>query len=80
MNANPVFAKACTSGVAYALGDFLAQRFQGRSNATVNMNRVLRSGVAGFMVHGPLCHYWMLAADQYLVRSVCLTPMLWVLG
>lgn len=66
VNANPVFAKACTSGVAYALGDLLAQRFQGRSNATVNMNRVLRSGFAGFMVHGPLCHYWMLAADQYL--------------
>jgi protein Mpv17 len=69
VQANPVPDKAMTSGVAYALGDLLAQRFQGRSNATVDLKRVLRSGTAGFFVHGPLCHYWMLAADQYLVRA-----------
>ena len=24
------------------------------------------SGAAGFIGHGPLCHYWMLTMEQYL--------------
>jgi len=63
---NPVFFKACTSGVAYALGDFLSQIYQGRSLATIDLPRSARSGAAGFIAHGPLCHYWLLTMETYL--------------
>ena len=56
---NPVFYKACTSGVAYTLGDFISQIFQGRDLKTIDLARSARSGTAGFIGHGPLCHYWM---------------------
>lgn len=63
---NPIFFKACTSGVAYALGDFLSQVYQGRSVETVDLPRSARSGAAGFIAHGPLCHYWLLFMETYL--------------
>ena len=45
---NPVPTKACTSGVAYTLGDFTCQLSQGKTIATVDLRRSFRSGVAGF--------------------------------
>ena len=63
---NPVFYKACTSGVAYALGDFLSQVYQGRTIETIDLPRTARSGAAGFIAHGPLCHYWLLGMETYL--------------
>ncbi len=63
---NPVFFKACTSGVAYTLGDFLSQIYQGRGLATIDLPRSARSGAAGFIAHGPLCHYWLLFMETYL--------------
>lgn len=63
---NPVFFKACTSGVAYALGDFLSQIYQGRTLENVDLPRSARSGAAGFIAHGPLCHYWLLFMETYL--------------
>jgi len=63
---NPVFYKACTSGVAYTFGDFISQLYQGRDLKTLDLPRSLRSGAAGFIGHGPLCHYWMLAMERYL--------------
>ena len=58
MPTNPVFYKACTSGVACAFGDFVSQIYQGRTLATLDLPRSFRSGAAGFIGHGPLCHYW----------------------
>jgi len=63
---NPVFYKACTSGVAYTFGDFISQLYQGRNLNTLDLPRSFRSGAAGFIGHGPLCHYWMLTMEQYL--------------
>lgn len=63
---DPVFFKACTSGVAYALGDFLSQIYQGRTLGTIDLPRSARSGAAGFIAHGPLCHYWLLTMEKYL--------------
>lgn len=63
---NPVFYKACTSGVAYAFGDFLSQIYQGRTLATIDLPRSARSGAAGFIAHGPLCHYWLICMETYL--------------
>jgi len=63
---NPVFYKACTSGVAYTVGDFVSQVYQGRTLETIDLKRTLRSGTAGFIGHGPLCHYWMVFMETYL--------------
>lgn len=63
---NPIYYKACTSGVAYALGDFISQIFQGRELKTLDLARSARSGAAGFIGHGPLCHYWMVFMETYL--------------
>ena len=63
---NPVYYKACTSGVAYAFGDFVSQLYQGRNLDNLDLPRSFRSGAAGFIGHGPLCHYWMLTMEQYL--------------
>jgi len=63
---NPVFYKACTSGVAYTIGDFVSQVYQGRTLDTIDLKRSARSGAAGFIGHGPLCHYWMLFMENNL--------------
>jgi len=56
---HPVITKAITSGVAYTLGDFAAQTFQGRNILNMDLSRSLRSGAAGFCIHGPFCHFWL---------------------
>ena len=66
MPTNPVFYKACTSGVAYCLGDFISQIYQGRDISNLDLPRSMRSGVAGFVGHGPLCHYWLQFMETYL--------------
>lgn len=58
--------QACTSGVAYTFGDLISQIYSGRDLKTFDLPRSARSGVAGFIGHGPLCHYWMLTMEQYL--------------
>mmetsp|Transcript_22101 Transcript_22101/g.69439 ORF Transcript_22101/g.69439 Transcript_22101/m.69439 type:complete len:431 (+) Transcript_22101:1-1293(+) len=63
---NPIFYKACTSGVAYTFGDFISQVYQGRNLGEVDLPRSFRSGMAGFIGHGPLCHFWMLCMERYL--------------
>mmetsp|Transcript_2372 Transcript_2372/g.5049 ORF Transcript_2372/g.5049 Transcript_2372/m.5049 type:complete len:467 (-) Transcript_2372:225-1625(-) len=63
---NPIFCKACTSGVAYGLGDFISQIYQGKTLSTLDLPRSFRSGAAGFIVHGPLCHYWLTFMETYL--------------
>lgn len=64
--ANPVLTKAFTSGVAYGAGDFLSQFVQGRKLEDVRLSRVARSAAAGFMIHGPFCHYWILFTENNL--------------
>eukprot|EP00529_Nitzschia_sp_RCC80_P041368 CAMPEP_0113507626 /NCGR_PEP_ID=MMETSP0014_2-20120614/36571_1 /TAXON_ID=2857 /ORGANISM="Nitzschia sp." /LENGTH=392 /DNA_ID=CAMNT_0000403259 /DNA_START=265 /DNA_END=1443 /DNA_ORIENTATION=+ /assembly_acc=CAM_ASM_000159 len=63
---NPVFYKACTSGVAYGLGDFVSQVLQGKDLEDIDLPRSMRSGAAGFIGHGPLCHYWLLFMETNL--------------
>lgn len=55
---NPVLVKAYTSGTVYALGDGVAQTFEGVELADIKRGRVLRSALAGLLLHGPLSHVW----------------------
>lgn len=57
---------ACTSGVAYGLGDFISQLLQGKRLEELDMPRSFRSAAAGFIAHGPLCHFWLLTMEEYL--------------
>mmetsp|Transcript_7798 Transcript_7798/g.19272 ORF Transcript_7798/g.19272 Transcript_7798/m.19272 type:complete len:427 (-) Transcript_7798:501-1781(-) len=58
--AQPVLTKACTSGVAYMLGDVIAQVFEGRRRiAFLDLSRSARNAVAGFVLHGPGLHLWI---------------------
>ena len=43
---HPLKTKALTSCVAYTLGDFTAQTFQGRDFYTLDLKRTARSGIA----------------------------------
>ena len=64
--AHPVFAKACTSGIAYGLGDAISQLLLGKDMDNIDLARSCRSGIAGFVGHGPLCHYWLIFMETYL--------------
>lgn len=58
LRANPVLVKACTSGIVYMLGDWTAQTFEGVALADIKRDRVVRSALAGLLLHGPLSHVW----------------------
>lgn len=63
----PVLVKAATSGVAYILGDALSQSLTSRRGARrFDASRTARSGVAGFISHGPQLHVWCLLLDRYV--------------
>mmetsp|Transcript_16367 Transcript_16367/g.38181 ORF Transcript_16367/g.38181 Transcript_16367/m.38181 type:complete len:240 (+) Transcript_16367:79-798(+) len=51
---------ACTSGFAYAAGDLVAQRIEGRKVAEMlDLRRVARNSGLGFFLHGPLVYGWI---------------------
>ena len=59
-SANPLVVKACTSAVAYLVGDIVAQAFEGRREvALLDLARVFRNCAAGFLLHGPILHLWI---------------------
>lgn len=59
--AQPILVKALTSGVAYFIGDILAQAFEGRVKLEwLDLNRCARNAAAGFVIHGPALHFWIL--------------------
>lgn len=58
LRVNPVLVKAYTSGTVYALGDWVAQTMEGIELADIKRGRVLRSALAGLLLHGPLSHVW----------------------
>ena len=55
---DPVLVKACTSGLVYSVGDWTAQTVEGAGLAEIKRGRVLRSALAGLLLHGPLSHVW----------------------
>jgi len=57
----PLLTKSATSGVAYLLGDAIAQV---ASRAPLDRGRVARATIAGAVSHGPQLHYWTLLLDR----------------
>ncbi|KAL3906603.1 MAG: hypothetical protein SGPRY_010490, partial [Prymnesium sp.] len=64
--ARPIITKSVTSGVAYLLGDAIAQSVDGPG---IDRGRVVRSATAGLVSHGPQAsaplHVWCLLLDRY---------------
>jgi protein Mpv17 len=69
----PLITKSATSGVAYFLGDAIAQgQTQTRADATdlkpwwrgIDLGRLTSATVAGALSHGPQLHYWTLILER----------------
>ncbi|KAM7503497.1 hypothetical protein LguiB_002401 [Lonicera macranthoides] len=58
LKSNPVLSKMAISGVVYSLGDWIAQCYEGKPLFEFDRNRLLRSGLVGFSLHGSLSHYY----------------------
>ncbi|KAL5976189.1 hypothetical protein ACLOJK_020519 [Asimina triloba] len=58
LKTNPVLAKMMISGVVYALGDWIAQCYEGKPLFEFDRARMFRSGLVGFSFHGSLSHYY----------------------
>ncbi|KAF4382534.1 hypothetical protein F8388_015362 [Cannabis sativa] len=58
LKANPVLSKMVISGVVYAIGDWIAQCYEGKPIFEIERTRVFRSGLVGFTLHGSLSHYY----------------------
>lgn len=58
LKANPVLAKMAISGIVYAVGDWIAQCYEGKPLLEFDRTRMFRSGLVGFSLHGSLSHYY----------------------
>ncbi|KAK2993260.1 hypothetical protein RJ640_015739 [Escallonia rubra] len=58
LKTNPVLAKMAISGIVYALGDWIAQCYEGKPLFEFDRTRLFRSGLVGFALHGSLSHYY----------------------
>ena len=67
------------SGLVYTLGDLTAQTYEGRSFEDFDAARIIRSGMCGFCLHGPLSFLYYEALDRFFtlstVRTVASLPM-----
>lgn len=63
----PILTKACTSGAAYFLGDMIAQVFEGRRRIEgLDLSRCVCNTIAGFVLHGPALHFWILLMESFI--------------
>ena len=68
----PVLAFECLFERAFLL--HLLQSYEGRSVGEWDRARVLRSGVCGFVAHGPLSHIYYLALDSWFAQMTVRGP------
>ena len=67
---HPVVTKAVTSAVVYSLGDAIAQKSEKGGTAELDVARILRSGLAGGLGHGPLSHVWYNLSEDFFNNVV----------
>ncbi|XP_027062191.1 protein SYM1-like [Coffea arabica] len=58
LKSNPVLAKMTISGIVYSVGDWIAQCYEGKPLFKFDRQRIFRSGLVGFTLHGSLSHYY----------------------
>lgn len=59
--ASPLITKSATSGVAYLLGDSIAQSQSGKP---ADRGRLMRATIAGTFSHGPQLHWWTVLLER----------------
>lgn len=66
----PLLTKAFTSLVGFFLGDLIAQKFLSNSpTGGLDRARLARMASFGFLIHGPVGHYWYGALDRAIVGT-----------
>mmetsp|Transcript_20580 Transcript_20580/g.32407 ORF Transcript_20580/g.32407 Transcript_20580/m.32407 type:complete len:364 (+) Transcript_20580:3-1094(+) len=68
LNMAPLATKAVTSATVYTIGDILAQRQEGNDIGKLDRWRVVRSLLAGFIGHGPMCHVWYHVSEDFFTN------------
>jgi len=71
----PLLTMSCTSGFAYAVGDLVAQRVEGRGQGRwrvelLDLARCARNALLGFALHGPLVYGWIQVLEGPLAQLV----------
>ncbi|XP_020019088.1 peroxisomal membrane protein 2 isoform X3 [Castor canadensis] len=69
----PVLAKAASSGILSALGNLLAQTIEKKrrkDSQNLDLSGPLRYAVYGFLVTGPLSHYFYLFMEHWIPPEV----------
>lgn len=67
LESNPLITKAMTSLVGFLLGDLIAQKFLGGKDADLEVARLARMASFGFLIHGPVGHYFYGMLDRLIV-------------
>mmetsp|Transcript_14714 Transcript_14714/g.29949 ORF Transcript_14714/g.29949 Transcript_14714/m.29949 type:complete len:283 (-) Transcript_14714:80-928(-) len=64
LESQPILTKALTSLVGFTLGDILAQKLLGSKDAAFDLRRLARMASFGFLIHGPVGHFFYGALDR----------------
>lgn len=64
LQSSPIITKAVTSATVYTIGDFIAQRTEGKTIGELDRPRITRSMLAGLIGHGPLSHVWYSVSEN----------------
>ena len=67
----PIFTKACTSGVGFAVSDVLTQLFIEKMD--FDLKRLVKMASFGFLLHGPTGHFFYQFLDGKLTGTAPLT-------
>ena len=65
LSSSPLSTKSLTSMAVYIIGDIISQFSTGSNLHTVNRTRILKSGAAGGLGHGPLSHVWYGVSEKF---------------
>mmetsp|Transcript_34585 Transcript_34585/g.74757 ORF Transcript_34585/g.74757 Transcript_34585/m.74757 type:complete len:373 (+) Transcript_34585:192-1310(+) len=65
LNMAPLQTKAVTSATVYTIGDIIAQNTEGKDIGKLDLWRVVRSLLAGFVGHGPMSHVWYHVSEDF---------------
>eukprot|EP01084_Bolivina_argentea_P122403 216900_1 len=72
LESNPILIKASTSFIGFALGDLLAQKFINKDDE-LDLKRLLRLAMFGFLIHGPTGHLFYGMLDAKIPGTDALT-------
>eukprot|EP00242_Pyramimonas_sp_CCMP2087_P001793 CAMPEP_0198229006 /NCGR_PEP_ID=MMETSP1445-20131203/113896_1 /TAXON_ID=36898 /ORGANISM="Pyramimonas sp., Strain CCMP2087" /LENGTH=438 /DNA_ID=CAMNT_0043909443 /DNA_START=485 /DNA_END=1801 /DNA_ORIENTATION=+ len=62
---HPLLTPAVITGITYVLADWISQTFEGKFALDFDSLRLLRAGLIGFCLLGPLAHYYYTFQDVF---------------